>query len=389
MPFRRRLLDLADNVHAGGDFAKGGEPLSIGMAFPSVIEVRLVSDANKEIGGGRVCAGTGHGQSAIHVFQSGLARPLQRDWGEPLRLPGWIRRSLDHLDLHWVVWLVAGFDSTVEPAAIVEPGVDVLEKVSGSRRGVSGVDFRLNHAGIRIDGNPDRCLGLAGHQGGGKQESAHDRDRIRDDGDCMLGDGNRGRCAAGVLLAGLAMLAGCGKTDQTEKKPVPDVYKVKFETTKGDFVIEVTKAWAPLGAERFYELVTSGFFDNSKFFRVVPGFVVQFGLAATPEMNRTAPGEIADDPVTQTNAKGTITFATRGPNSRTTQVFINLADNRGLDRQGFSPFGTVTEGMNAIEQLYSGYGDSGPNQGQIKAQGNAYVEASFPKLDGIKKATIL
>ncbi|MCC7157799.1 MAG: peptidylprolyl isomerase [Bryobacterales bacterium] len=185
------------------------------------------------------------------------------------------------------------------------------------------------------------------------------------------------------------MLAGCGRGVDREKKPVPDTFKVKFETTKGDFVIEVTKAWAPLGAERFHQLVTSGFYDNSKFFRVVPGFVVQFGLAATPELNQGAPGEIPDDPVKQSNVKGTITFATRGPNSRTTQVFINLNDNRGLDRQGFSPFGTVTEGMGVVEQLYSGYGDSGPDQGRIKSMGNGYVESSFPKLDGIKQASVL
>lgn len=183
-------------------------------------------------------------------------------------------------------------------------------------------------------------------------------------------------------------MAACGSSER-EKKPVADTFKVKFETTKGDFVVEVTKAWAPLGAERFHELVTSGFYDNSKFFRVVPGFVVQFGLAATPEQNRSAPGEIADDPVKQSNLKGTLTFATRGPNTRTTQVFINLGDNRGLDRQGFSPFASVVEGMDVVEQLYSGYGDSGPDQGRIKAMGNTYVESSFPKLDGIRKAAVL
>lgn len=221
-------------------------------------------------------------------------------------------------------------------------------------------------------------------------EDAHYGDRIRDDGDCMFCDVKTRPVVAGVLLAGVAMLAGCSSkpAEEMESKPVPDTYKVKFETTKGDFVIEVTKDWAPLGAERFHQLVSAGFFDNSKFFRVVPGFVVQFGLAATAELNQSAPGRLPDDPVKQTNAKGTITFATSGPNSRTTQVFINLANNQGLDKQGFSPFGVVTEGMSVVEQLYSGYGDAGPNQGQIKSMGNAYVEASFPKLDGIKKATI-
>jgi peptidyl-prolyl cis-trans isomerase A (cyclophilin A) len=166
-----------------------------------------------------------------------------------------------------------------------------------------------------------------------------------------------------------------------------DTFTVKFETTKGDFSIEVNPEWAPLGAARFKELVEMGFYDNSKFFRVVPGFVVQFGLpadpAAMPEVDN-----MKDDPVTQTNAKGSITFATAGPGTRTSQVFINLTDNRRLDGMGFSPFGKVTEGMEVVESLYSGYGDNGPDQGRIRRLGNAYIEGTFPKLDGIKKASI-
>jgi peptidyl-prolyl cis-trans isomerase A (cyclophilin A) len=172
-----------------------------------------------------------------------------------------------------------------------------------------------------------------------------------------------------------------------------ETYKVKFETTKGDFVIEVDPAWAPLGAERFRALVEGGFFDGAKFFRVLPGFVVQFGLpadpAAAPEVDN-----IPDDPVSQSNRKGMITFATAGPNTRTSQVFINLGDNARLDTMGFAPFGKVVDGMSVVESLYAGYGEGaphgqGPHQGRIRQSGNAYLEASFPKLDGINKAAII
>ena len=166
-----------------------------------------------------------------------------------------------------------------------------------------------------------------------------------------------------------------------------DTFNVKFQTTKGDFTIEVTPEWAPLGAARFKELVEMGFYDNSKFFRVVPGFVVQFGLPAEPGAMPEV-SNLKDDRVAQSNLKGSITFATAGPNTRTSQVFINLGDNKFLDGQGFSPFGKVTEGMNVVESLFSGYGDSGPDQGRIRRLGNAYVEESFPKLDGIVKATV-
>ena len=169
--------------------------------------------------------------------------------------------------------------------------------------------------------------------------------------------------------------------------------KIKFETTKGDFVLEIDSEWAPIGAARFVELVTNGFYDGAKFFRVLPGFVVQFGLPADP---KTAPkvSNLADDAVTQTNAKGTITFATAGPGSRTSQVFINLVNNDRLDGMGFAPFGKVVEGFDIVEKLYSGYGEGapygqGPDQGRARSMGNAYLEASFPKLDGIVKATVL
>lgn len=175
----------------------------------------------------------------------------------------------------------------------------------------------------------------------------------------------------------------------------PTAYKVKFETTKGDFVVEVEPAQAPVGAARFQELVSNGFYDGAKFFRVLPGFVVQFGLPAAPGAAAASmTANIKDDPVAASNTKGTITFATAGPNTRTTQVFINLGDNVRLDGMGFAPFGTVTEGMGVVEQLYSGYGEgaphgNGPDQSRARSLGNAYLEASFPKLDGITKASVI
>lgn len=169
----------------------------------------------------------------------------------------------------------------------------------------------------------------------------------------------------------------------------PDVYDVKFDTTRGDFVVQVTRAWAPIGADRFYNLVKHGYFTGAAFFRVVPGFIVQFGLSADPAVNRVwRSANIKDDPVTQSNKRGTLTFATAGPNTRTTQLFINFADNAGLDRQGFAPFGLVTSGMDVVDKIYSGYGER-PDQGAITTQGAAYLEKNFPKLDTIKSATIV
>jgi peptidyl-prolyl cis-trans isomerase A (cyclophilin A) len=164
---------------------------------------------------------------------------------------------------------------------------------------------------------------------------------------------------------------------------------VKFETTKGEFVLEVNRDWAPIGVDRFHELVTSGYYDSAKFFRVVPDFVVQFGLAGDPAMTKKFDERLKDDPVKQSNLKGYICFATAGPNTRTSQVFISLRDNAFLDRQGFAPFGKVISGMEAVTALYSGYGDNGPDQGRLRSMGNAYAESSFPKLDGITKASIV
>ena len=174
----------------------------------------------------------------------------------------------------------------------------------------------------------------------------------------------------------------------TLTEQAPAEFNAKFATTKGDFVVHVTRAWAPLGADRFYNLVKHGYYNDAAFFRVLPGFVVQFGLGADPKVNTAWRGaNMKDDPVTQSNKPGTITFATAGPNTRTTQVFINLANNAGLDRQGFAPFGQVTSGMEAVKKFHSGYGER-PDQGAITTQGKTYIDKNFPNLDRITAATI-
>jgi peptidyl-prolyl cis-trans isomerase A (cyclophilin A) len=173
----------------------------------------------------------------------------------------------------------------------------------------------------------------------------------------------------------------------TEKAPA--TYKAKFDTSAGAFVIQVHRDWAPLGADRFYNLVKNGFFDDARFFRVIDNFMVQFGINGNPAVQQAwLNTQLKDDPVKQSNKTGYITFATAGPNTRTTQVFINFKDNAGLDRQGFAPFGEVTSGMDVVNKLYSGYGEK-PNAGNAYLmKGNAYVTKDFPKLDSIKKATI-
>jgi peptidyl-prolyl cis-trans isomerase A (cyclophilin A) len=168
----------------------------------------------------------------------------------------------------------------------------------------------------------------------------------------------------------------------------PASYQVRFETTRGSFVVAVTRAWAPLGADRFYNLVQAGFFDDAGFFRVVPGFVVQFGLSADARANAAwDTARLADDPVKQANRRGRITFATAGPNTRTTQLFVNTGDNLRLDQMGFAPFGEVVSGMSVVDAIYAGYGET-PDQGRITAEGNAYLKQQFPRLDFIRKATV-
>jgi len=180
------------------------------------------------------------------------------------------------------------------------------------------------------------------------------------------------------------------------KAEAPATFDVKFTTTKGDFVVRVTREWAPIGADRFYNLVGNGFFDGAHFFRVVPGFVVQFGLNAHPEVSAAwRDARITDDPVIQSNKPGFITYAkSSDPNTRTTQVYINYGDNSRLDAMGFAPFGQVVEGMEIVEKLHGGYGDGaprgqGPEQGRIQRDGAAYLDKEFPELDKIISARIV
>jgi peptidyl-prolyl cis-trans isomerase A (cyclophilin A) len=172
------------------------------------------------------------------------------------------------------------------------------------------------------------------------------------------------------------------------KDKAPEQFLAKFTTTKGDFTVEVTRAMSPLGADRFYNLVKYGFYNGAGFFRVVPGFVVQFGLSPTPAVNAAwESAKITDDPVQASNVRGTICFATSGPNTRTTQLFINLGNNARLDGMGFSAFGRVTEGMELVDQIYAGYGEA-PSQDRITKEGAAYLKPNFPQLDLITKAII-
>lgn len=178
---------------------------------------------------------------------------------------------------------------------------------------------------------------------------------------------------------------------ETLKARAPAEFKVKFTTTHGDFVVAVHRDWSPLGADRFYNLVHNRFFTNAAFFRIVPNFIVQFGMSADPKIGAVwQNASIKDDPVRpiNSNKKGTLVFATSAPNTRTTQLFINLNNNTALDGQGFTAFGEVTEGMDVVTGLYAGYGER-PEQGKITAEGKAYLDKNFPKLDSIKTAVIL
>jgi len=175
----------------------------------------------------------------------------------------------------------------------------------------------------------------------------------------------------------------------------PDDFKVQFDTTKGLVTVEVTRSLAPNGADRFYNLVRSGYFKDIAFFRVIPGFMCQFGIHGDPAVAaKWRDANITDDPVKGSNTRGTITFATAGPNTRSTQFFINFGDNTSLDGQGFAPFGKVTEGMDVVDKINGEYGEgapqgNGPDQGRVQGEGNAYLKQNFPNLDYIKSATIV
>jgi cyclophilin family peptidyl-prolyl cis-trans isomerase len=218
-------------------------------------------------------------------------------------------------------------------------------------------------------------------------------------------------CALGLFAAAAATQAQDTKSAENPEKPAatapgfadpahliakaPETFRVQFDTTKGRFTITVTRSLSPNGADRFYNLVRSGYFRDIAFFRVIPGFMVQFGIHGDPKVSaKWREANISDDPVKGSNTRGTITFATAGPNTRTTQLFINFQDNNRLDGMGFSPFGKVTEGMEVVDKINGEYGEGapggrGPEQGRVQAEGNAYLKKDFPNLDYIKSATLL
>jgi peptidyl-prolyl cis-trans isomerase A (cyclophilin A) len=206
-----------------------------------------------------------------------------------------------------------------------------------------------------------------------------------------------GLFAAALLFAAVNVHTGAAANlgnPASLNEQAPATYKAKFDTSKGTFVIEVHRDWAPNGADRFYNLVKSGFYNDARFFRVIEGFMVQFGISGNPDLSAVwREARIPDDPVKQSNTRGMVSFATAGPGTRTTQVFSNFGDNAGLDGQGFSPFGQVVSRMDGVDSFDNGYGERaprglGPDQGRVQTQGNAYLITDFPKLDYVKKATI-
>ena len=200
--------------------------------------------------------------------------------------------------------------------------------------------------------------------------------------------------AVSLLSLAALLTVSCSKTPAPAPKvapsneTAPDAFRVVFDTTRGRVTVDVTRVSAPLGVDRFYNLVKAKYFDGARFFRVVPGFVVQFGLAADPKLTAAWDVQFPDDPVLVSNKRGTLTFATAGPDTRTTQLFINLGNNERLDAQHFSAFGRVVEGMDVVDQIYSGDGQN-PKQDRIESEGNAYLQKEFPNLDYIKTATIV
>jgi peptidyl-prolyl cis-trans isomerase A (cyclophilin A) len=205
-----------------------------------------------------------------------------------------------------------------------------------------------------------------------------------------------------AAAAALVLAAACARRSpllqpraREERAAAPDTFVVRFTTTKGPFDVQFVRAWAPRGADRVYYLVRSHYYDDARFFRVLPSFVAQFGASGDPRVAKVWDVRtIQDDPVRQTNARGTVTFATAGPNTRTTQLFVNLANSPRLDRLGFTPVGRVVRGLPVVESLYSGYGEGppdgkGPDQDRLAAEGNRYLERDFPRLDWIRETKIV
>ncbi|HTS30590.1 MAG TPA: peptidylprolyl isomerase [Bryobacteraceae bacterium] len=219
------------------------------------------------------------------------------------------------------------------------------------------------------------------------------------------------RCRILWIAPALLALIGCSSSDEAKKEETkkeiaatpappkqeqaPDVFKINLDTSKGLIVIEMHRDWAPLGVDHLHSLVKMGFYDGCYFFRYVRNFIVQFGINGDPKLNNQWKNvNLLDDPVKQSNVRGTLTYATAGPRTRSTQLFINLRNNEGLDQQGFAPLGKVIKGMDVVDSLYSAYGDmpamggAGPDPSMIESQGNQYLTEHFPRLDHIKKATI-
>ena len=200
------------------------------------------------------------------------------------------------------------------------------------------------------------------------------------------------RPAKTLLVAMVAALSGCGGAKEKNvhpSGPAPDSFRVAFTTNKGAFVVEATRAWSPNGADRFYALARSNFFDENRFFRVIPGYIAQFGINDQKKVNERWDDEpLPDDPARESNARGTLVFTSSGPNTRSHQLFINLKDNPKLDAQGFVPFGRVVSGMAVVDSLYDDYGDT-PQQQMIQALGNNYLLRMFPKLDYITTARVV
>jgi peptidyl-prolyl cis-trans isomerase A (cyclophilin A) len=210
-------------------------------------------------------------------------------------------------------------------------------------------------------------------------------------------------------LLALAAIAACGGepparapreapnpllTPSRLTETAPTAFRVRLTTSAGDVVLLVHRDWAPLGADRFYNLVKNGFYDDTRVYRVLEGFMAQFGMNGDPRVNMAWRNKvIVDDPLVHSNARGTVSFAKGGLHSRTTEVFVNYQDNAALDERGFTPIGEVIEGMDVVDRFYKAYGDGpprgeGPYQAQVQAQGNAYLDASFPELTRIERATI-
>ncbi len=198
---------------------------------------------------------------------------------------------------------------------------------------------------------------------------------------------------AALIIPVLASTIALACTDKAPRQPVlgptPDSFRVAFATSRGNFVVEVNRAWAPNGADRFYQLVGEQFFDDNRFFRVLPGFIAQFGANDDPKRNKQWEEKpLPADPRREKNARGTLSFAMLDPNGRTHQLFINLKDNRGLDAEKFAPIGRVIEGMSVADSLYDEYGDD-PKFHLIATQGNKYLARMFPKLDYIRTARLV